>query len=315
MVSVNRLPCWLISRLRHLIGQWYARFMWRPESTFKKLVGHDASARWKLIVGSNESVVVENPDGLFKVLRLNYGQNLDDLVALTRHLRGNGFLLPDIVAYDNLSHVLVTTWVSGRPLAPRDMVEDPQMLLSVAKLHSSFHSVSLPSHLVKSIHRNYYLTELVIPRFLYWAEVRVARHRLSRYKAVAACVRRHATDLAGSDHWIACNPDFSLNNIVVTEDGPLALVDLEWLTADTNPGFELESFANKLDSLQLGLGSRYLDSYDAFSPVSQWRDERVFWRACVEMKSLGKMLKYYRIDDDYLDNKLLKIEDYLSELH
>jgi hypothetical protein len=106
---------------------------------------------------------------------------------------------------------------------------------------------------------------------------------------------------------VLTDPDFSLDNLVRDANGKLALIDTEFLTADSSAAFEHANFIERTSRVSHRFAESYLHAYGKFGRTHDYTDEKSFWDACVALKQVGKQAMNFRASEADLRRRIESI--------
>ena len=306
MVGFLQLPGFASGRITTMVAQ--SMPVW-PRLKFRELTGDFPRAMGPPATKGHNSHVwcaVTNSGTTVKLYRFDHGQSAGQMVFLLALLQEQGIRVPQILEFDDADGWVIAEWIDGQTLQP-DAARNPDTVIEIAELQASINTTRLSE---TQYRRKFsYFHDLVLPRYLNWTDKRFGL-------AVAGVNQTLVENLAykwpaspHAKHLRLTDPDFSIGNLIRDNDGGLAMIDTEFLTADASAGFEIANFLARTRLVSANFSRDYLSAYGLNAPTAPYLDEKEFWDACVALKQVGKQAMNWRASDADLLRRIDSIGD------
>lgn len=309
MMRFNRIPNWLMHRCCAFSTSYLNSRLIRPAEIFQRITQKEPHSISRLTGGANSdtSWLVRCGNLEFKLFRLSYGQDSDHFLQLIRILRDRGFVLPNVVGFDETTGYVAAEWLKGDNISIGEIKKSSSLLGCIAELQASFHTVNDLS--IESTHSNsFYMTEIVFPRFVYWTGIRFGKEMKKRANQLVQAAGERISGCCVTRPGVVTNPDFSVNNLIVTPVGRLAVIDTEFICVDRCAEFEIANFFERLSHYGGSIVDEYASYYRQSGSLEQYYNNKQFWDACVKLRRLGKQAKYFRTNDSVFVQTLKGVE-------
>ena len=309
MIPIAQFPKWLSLRARDYANTKESYNKGTPQDLFLKIIGEKAEAIEKCVGGANSNTTwkVTTNKRAYKLFRLAHGQDCKSIQKILKLAKEKRIIAPEIIDFDKQTGFVVSTWIDGVNINRKTIYDDIYIIRKIAEYQASMHEISGTTKLASNTN-NFYLENFIFPRFIKWASLRLRTEESEKIYQIVYKAKKTLSLLNEKNQKTITNPDFTINNLVITPNKNIAIIDVEHIAMDWGIEFEIANFLSNLSVFDNGVTREYLTAYQAIRPLDSFYENRHFWNATVSLRRLGKQAKFFRMNYQKFSKEINEIE-------